>query len=62
MNGSVPIDHLVFAAPDLDRAVDDLAARFGVRASAGGKHTGRGTHNALLSLGPATYKRKQKNS
>src|SRR5204862_3893621 len=33
----------------------ELAVRLGVRASAGGKHTGRGTHNALLSLGPSTY-------
>jgi hypothetical protein len=51
----VLIDHLVYAVPDLRAAVVDLAERFGVRAKAGGRHTGRGTHNALLALGPQTY-------
>src|SRR5205085_400833 len=36
-------------------AVADLEARFGIRAQAGGRHTGLGTHNALLALGPRTY-------
>ena len=49
------IDHLVYAAPDLATAVADVAERFGVRAQAGGKHIGLGTHNALLALGPRTY-------
>jgi hypothetical protein len=49
------IDHLVYAAPDLSRAVDDFEARFDVRAEAGGRHPGIGTHNALISLGPRTY-------
>lgn len=49
------VDHLVYAAPDLATAVADLEERFGVRAQAGGKHMGAGTHNALLSLGPRTY-------
>jgi hypothetical protein len=51
----VLIDHLVYAAPDLATAVADVAERFGVRAQAGGKHIGLGTHNALLALGPQTY-------
>ena len=49
------IDHLVYAAPSLPAAIADVAERFGVRAQAGGKHIGLGTHNALLALGPRTY-------
>jgi hypothetical protein len=49
------IDHLIYAAPDLDAAVEAVAARFGVRAAGGGQHVGLGTHNRLLSLGPRTY-------
>jgi len=51
----VLIDHLVYAVPDLPAAVTEIAERFGVQAQAGGRHTGRGTHNALLALGPQTY-------
>jgi hypothetical protein len=39
------IDHLVYGAPDLDNAIDDLELRFGVRAAAGGRHVGIGTYN-----------------
>jgi Glyoxalase-like domain len=49
------IDHLIYAAPDLAVAVAGLEDRFGVRAQAGGRHAGLGTHNALLALGPRTY-------
>ncbi len=49
------IDHLVYAVPDLRAAVDDVEERLGVRAQDGGRHTGLGTHNALLALGPETY-------
>jgi hypothetical protein len=49
------LDHLVYAVPDLARAVADLEQRLGVRATMGGKHTGLGTHNALLSLSEDTY-------
>ncbi len=45
------IDHLVYATPDVDAAVAELARRLGVEAVAGGRHLGYGTRNALLSLG-----------
>lgn len=49
------LDHLVYAVPDLDAACADIEARFGIRPTPGGKHTGRGTHNALIGLGDSTY-------
>jgi hypothetical protein len=49
------LDHIVYAVPDLTKAVVDLEQRLGVRATPGGKHTGRGTHNALLSLSDESY-------
>lgn len=49
------LDHLVYATPDLEASVRDLEIRLGVRASPGGQHPGRGTHNALISIGPKAY-------
>jgi hypothetical protein len=49
------IDHLVYATPDLNRGIEEIEHLLGVKASAGGQHVGRGTRNALVALGPATY-------
>jgi hypothetical protein len=49
------VDHLVYATPDLPGGVDALEKLLGVRATPGGQHPGRGTHNALIALGPSTY-------
>jgi hypothetical protein len=49
------IDHLVLAAPRLDDGVAIVQATLGAAPRAGGAHPGRGTHNALASLGAPTY-------
>ena len=49
------LDHLVYATPDLEATCRELEIRLGVRASAGGQHPERGTHNALISIGPKAY-------
>jgi hypothetical protein len=49
------VDHLVYAAPDVDAAAADLEQRLGVRPSVGGQHVGRGTRNLLIAIGPSSY-------
>jgi hypothetical protein len=49
------VDHLVYATPNLEAAVTALEKLLGVRATPGGQHPGRGTRNALISIGPRAY-------
>ena len=53
--GGLGVDHLAYAAADLDAAVADVGRRFGVSPAPGGRHVGVGTHNFLLSLADGAY-------
>lgn len=49
------IDHIVYAVPDLEAAMDQLEQTLGVRPLFGGYHTTQGTKNAVLHLGHQCY-------
>jgi len=55
MSNPLPLDHLVYAVPDLGEAMTRFEKKLGVGAWFGGRHEGFGSHNAILPLQETSY-------
>jgi hypothetical protein len=51
----IHIDHVMIGTSDLNAGMAELERMTGVEPVFGGVHPGRGTRNALMSIGPHTY-------
>jgi len=49
------IDHIVFAVPNLEAAMNEFEELTGIRPAFGGYHTTQGTKNAVVNLGNDCY-------
>src|SRR6266576_956958 len=54
-SSAVDLDHVILGINDLQRGIEVFGRLTGVTPQPGGEHPGRGTHNALVSLGDGRY-------
>ena len=54
-SSAVDLDHLILGINDLQHGIAVFNRLTGVTPRPGGEHPGRGTHNALVSLGDGRY-------